>query len=411
MFVVAGVTGHVGAVVAQELIEKNQRIKVIVRDANKGMSWSQRGAEVAVGSLDDAAFLTSALKGATGFFALLPPNYGATDFYSYQRKTSDAIATAVKQSGVKHVVMLSSIGADLSEGTGPIKGLHYLENALRGTGVKLTAIRAGYFQENLVSAIGPAAQMEIFADFMGANDAPRPMIATKDIGLLAAKELMTPAQKSETIDLHGPSYSARQQALMLGTLLQKRLKIVNVPQTAWIETLMKAGFSKHISEVYAEMYGAFASGKITPHGDRFVEGTTGLEEVLPTVVAKSGAHANLFGWIEIPVKNLERAQTFYERVFELKTSPMEMGPNKMAMFPWVTGGTNAAGALVHGEGYTPSKNGVLAYMSVKSIEATLERVKASGGKVLSGKQGIGEHGCIANFEDSEGNRVAIHAMS
>src|SRR5689334_8721159 len=97
MFVVAGVTGHVGAGVAQELLSKGEKIEVIVRDAAKGAEWSKKGAEVAVGSLEDSAFLTGALKGADGFFTLMPPNYHLTSGISaFQRKTADAIAAGVK---------------------------------------------------------------------------------------------------------------------------------------------------------------------------------------------------------------------------------------------------------------------------------------------------------------------------
>src|SRR5580704_4546204 len=96
MYVVAGVSGHVGAVVAAQLLDKKEKIKVIVRDAKKGEAWSKRGAEVAVGSLDDQAFLTQALKNAKGFFTLLPPNYAAKDVYAEQHEVADAIAGAVK---------------------------------------------------------------------------------------------------------------------------------------------------------------------------------------------------------------------------------------------------------------------------------------------------------------------------
>src|SRR5262249_14474070 len=107
MFVVAGVSGHVGSIVAEQLLAKGQKVKVIVRDTAKGLAWSQKGAEVAVGALEDQAFLTGALRGAAGLFTLLPPNYQAADFYATQRKTADAITGAVKASGVPHVVILS----------------------------------------------------------------------------------------------------------------------------------------------------------------------------------------------------------------------------------------------------------------------------------------------------------------
>jgi len=284
MFVVAGVSGHVGSVVAEQLLAGGHKVKVIVRDAAKGAAWSRKGAEVAVGALEDQAFLTVALKGATGFFTLLPPNFAATDFYGFQRQTSDAIAAAVKANGVPHVVILSSVGADLAEGTGPIKGLHYLENVLRATGTQLTAIRAGYFQENAGNALQPARQMGIFPSFSPSADYPMPMIATRDIGALAAESLVSPAAKSEIVDLHGPAYSVRQVAEKLGAALGKTLQIVDIPQAAFVSTLQQAGMSQHVAEVFAEMYRGFASGNISPKGDRMVQGKTTLDEVIKTLV-------------------------------------------------------------------------------------------------------------------------------
>lgn len=283
MFVVAGVSGHVGSVVAEQLLAKGQKVKVLVRDAAKGAAWSNKGAEVAQGSLEDQAFLTSALKGATGFFTLLPPNFAAPDFFAFQKATSDTIAAAVKASAVPHVVLLSSVGADLPSGTGPIKGLHYLENALRATGTKLTAVRAGYFQENIANSLAPAKQMGIFPNFTPSADYPMPMIATKDIGALAAQALLSPPAKSENVDLHGPAYSIRQLAEKLGSALGKTLQIVDIPQSEWVGALSKAGMPAHVAAVFAEMYGAFASGTISPKGDRMVQGTTTVDEVLKTL--------------------------------------------------------------------------------------------------------------------------------
>ena len=280
MFVVAGVTGHVGSVVAKTLLAQKQKVQVIVRDGTKGKEWSQAGAEVAVGSLEDQAFLATALKGASGFFTLLPPNYQAADFFGTQKKTADAIASAVKQSGVPHVVMLSSIGADLAAGTGPIKGLHYLEEKLHATGVKLTAIRAGSFQENFHNVLGTARQAGIFPNFAPSADFPIPMIATRDIGAQAAQSLSSPPAKSEVVDLQGPAYSYRQVAEKLGRALGKSLKVVDIPAAGHVDALVQAGFSKNLAREFAEMYAGFASGKMVPRGDRLVQAKTGIDEAI-----------------------------------------------------------------------------------------------------------------------------------
>jgi uncharacterized protein YbjT (DUF2867 family) len=282
MFVIAGVTGNVGSVAAKQLLASGEKVKVLVRDQAKGANWSKAGAEVAVGTLDDVKFLAGALKGAEGFFTLLPPNYGASGIYALQRKQADAIAAAVKESGVPHVVMLSSVGADLAEGNGPIKGLHYLENALRATGTKLTAVRAGYFQENVKNSLGAAKNAGIFPNMTPSADYPMPMIATQDIGDLVAHELRFPSAKSEIVDLHGPAYSIRQVAEKLGAKLGKKLQIVDVPPQGQVAAMVQAGMSQEVAEIFAEMNAGFASGKIKPVGDRLKQGRTSID----TVIAK-----------------------------------------------------------------------------------------------------------------------------
>ena len=288
MFVISGATGHVGSAAAKELLAKKQPVKVVVRSAAKAEAWTKQGAQAAVGSLDDAAFLTNTLKGAAGFFAMIPPHYTAPDLYAAQRKTADAIAAAVKASGVPHVVMLSSVGADLDAGNGPIKGLHYLENVLRKTGTLLTAIRACYFQENVANSLAPARQAGIFPNMTGSADYAFPMIATKDIGALAAASLMSKPAKSEIVDLEGPSYSNRQAAELLGKALGKELKIVEVPAAGRVQAMMQGGLPEHLAKVFDEMYAGFQKGIIKPKGDRMVRGKTELAE---TVAAVAGAKA------------------------------------------------------------------------------------------------------------------------
>lgn len=285
MYVVAGVTGHVGSVVAKELLAKGKPVRVLVRTADKGAAYAKQGAEVAVGSLDDQNFLSGALKGASGFFTLLPPNYQAADFFGTQKKTADSIAGAVKASGVRHVVMLSSIGADRPSGTGPIRGLHYLENALRATGVTLTSIRAGSFQENVGMSLAPAKQMGIFPNFFPSAEFPLRLIATKDIGTLAARVLIDTPSKSETIDLVGPEYTNRQVAEKLGAALGKKLQVVDIPPAGAVDAMMKGGMPKHIAEIFAEMYEAGGKGLLAPAGDRLIQGATTLDETIKHVVA------------------------------------------------------------------------------------------------------------------------------
>lgn len=291
MFVIAGVTGHVGSVAAKELLARKKPVKAIVRDAKKGEAWSKLGAQVAVGALEDSAFLTQALQGAEGFFALIPPRFDVPDFFAYQKKMADGIAAAVKAAGTPHVVLLSSVGADLDAGNGPIKGLHYLEAALRATKTTLTAVRAGYFQENVGNVLVPAKQDGIFPNLSGSADYPFPMIATKDIGRLVAECLLNKPARSENVDLHGPSYSIRQAAQLLGKALGKELKIVDVLAAARVDALKRAGFNESLAKTFAEMYEGFEKGIIRPKGDRLVQGKTELAEVIAALTGSVKAAA------------------------------------------------------------------------------------------------------------------------
>lgn len=290
MYVIAGVTGHVGSVAAKALLAQKQKIKVLVRDAKKAEAWSKQGAEVAIGELEDAAFLTGALKGATGFFALLPPDMRPPDMFARQAAKADAIVAAVKSANVPHVVMLSSMGADHSSGNGPIRGTNYLETKLKETGAWLTIIRAGMFQENIGNSVATAKNLGVFFNMGGGSaDYALPLIATKDIGELVAKSLLQPAAKSEIIDLHGPAYSVRDQASKLGAAIGKELKIVDVPAAEVKDAYLKAGMPEHAAASFAEMLKFFASGVAKPVGDRFVQGSTTLDEVIKTAVSGPAA--------------------------------------------------------------------------------------------------------------------------
>lgn len=118
---------------------------------------------------------------------------------------------------------------------------------------------------------------------------------------------------------------------------------------------------------------------------------------------------NPVDWFEIPVTDINRAKRFYEDVFGVQISLNKVSQLEMGFFPMENNLYGAAGSLVKAEGYIPSHTGILVYFGVPDIETVLERIKHNGGKVLLSKTSIGEYGFIAHFEDSEGNRVALHS--
>ncbi|HEY4395950.1 MAG TPA: NmrA family NAD(P)-binding protein [Polyangia bacterium] len=283
-FVVAGVSGHVGSVVARDLLAAGDAVTVVVRDAKKGTDWSSRGAKVAVGSLDDAEFVATTVKGADGFFTLIPPHYATGDLYAAQRKSVDALAAGIKKGGVPLVVLLSSVGADRADKNGPIKGLFNAENKLRETGTKLVALRSGSFQENVAGAVAAAKQAGIYPNFLPSADIPAPQVATEDVGHAAAKLLRSPPARSEVVDLVGPAYSSRQLAEKIGKLLGKTLNIVDIPAAGHVAALKQAGVPADVAEAFAEMYAGFSGGLLVPKGDRTINVSTPIDEILPGLV-------------------------------------------------------------------------------------------------------------------------------
>jgi len=286
MYTIAGVTGNTGKVAANALLDSGQKVRVIVRDGAKGAAFAKRGAEVAVADLGDRDALASAFAGASGAYVLLPPNIASTDFRAYQDATSHAIASAVRSAGVPHVVLLSSVGAQLASGTGPVAGLHLTERLLSEIpGTNPTFVRAAYFMENVAGSFG-ALDKGVLPSFMPA-DLAVDMIATKDIGEAVAT-LLLEGPKDRVVNLAGPAHSYRDVAGLLTTILGKPIDVAEAPLDAIAPTLMGYGFSADMAGLYAEMIDGFAQRRIPwQKADRELKGKTSLETVLRGLLTRS----------------------------------------------------------------------------------------------------------------------------
>jgi uncharacterized protein YbjT (DUF2867 family) len=287
--VVAGATGRVGSVVARQLLAAGATPRVIVRSAATAREWQDRGADVAVGSLGDSGFLAGVLRGADGFFTLLPESVPPDEFHAARRGMADAIAAAVGASGVRRVVMLSAIAAALPDGSGPASDLHYCENALRATGAPTAALRACYFQDNVAGVLPVAAQNGVYPNLLGDADREFPMIATADVGQFAAEALTATAPIDEPIDLLGPRYSIRQVAAKLGLALGSPVEPVDVPSAEHVPALVRAGVPAPLARILAEMFAAFAAGRIAPAAARQMTGTTPIDQVIRECLDRSRA--------------------------------------------------------------------------------------------------------------------------
>jgi predicted enzyme related to lactoylglutathione lyase len=120
--------------------------------------------------------------------------------------------------------------------------------------------------------------------------------------------------------------------------------------------------------------------------------------------------ANPVNWFEIPVSDIVRATKFYESSMGFQLKLEEYGASKMAMFPMEDNVPNCSGSLVQQKDFLPSSQGTLVYFSVDDIEGVLKKVEGNGGKRIESKKSIGQYGFIGIFEDTEGNRIALHSM-
>lgn len=289
MYTITGVTGHVGSAAARELLHRGVPVRAVVRDPAQREEFSRQGAVTAVADLGDRVALSQALHGSDGAFVLLPTSPTGGD--AEHRRLADSIAGAVGDSGIRHVVMLSSIGADLSDGTGPIRWLHHLESRLGETGAVLSAIRSWHFQEK-VETILPAVLGEgVYPVFGDSADVPTQMIATHDIGRAVAETLLAPPSASQVIDLEGPVYTERDVATRLEAILGRALQVVTIPRPGWVGAMLDAGLPEPFAHELAALYDAEQNDLFHARGDRRYTCTTGIDETLRHVVEAATSRA------------------------------------------------------------------------------------------------------------------------
>lgn len=285
MFVVIGATGNTGSAVVETLLSNKQPVRVVVRSADKGADWKARGADVVIASLDDVSALTKAFDGAKGVYLLVPPNYGAEAWLADQRARMDRAAEAVKQSGIQHVVLLSSVGAQLPTGTGPIQASRYGEQALGAVAKSLTMLRPCYFMDNWAPVLGMAKAQGVLPTFI-APSAKIPMISTKDIGRIGAEQLLAGGKGKQTVEMAGPEeYSPDDVAAALGQILGKTVTAQQAPLRAVVPTFKSFGLSDEAARLFEEMYTAISRNAIEyEHPSSLVRGHVAITEALRAMV-------------------------------------------------------------------------------------------------------------------------------
>ena len=277
MYVITGATGNTGSIIARSLLGLGQKVRAIGRSADRLESLATDGAEPFVCDLHDAAALTKAFTGAKAVYAMLPPSTTSENYRADQDRVTNAIAQAVEKSGVEYVVSLSSIGADKPEGTGPVAGLHYLEQTLnRIPGLNALHLRAAYFMENTLAQIGIIHTMNITAGPLR-PDLTQPMIATRDIGSAAARALLdlkfSDKQTHELLGERDLSYT--EVAAIIGQAIGKPdLKYVQLPDEQIRGAFLQMGMSANVADLILEMSAALNSGHMKPLEERNEQNTT-----------------------------------------------------------------------------------------------------------------------------------------
>lgn len=296
MFVITGATGNIGSKTADILLAKGEKVRVVGRSRDKLQRFVDMGAEAAVGNLKDTAFLTKSFDGATGVFAMIPPECGTSDLRAYQNEIGASLATAIDRAGVGYVVNLSSQGADLPSGSGPIMGLRDQEERLnRFKGVNILHLRPTYFMENLLMQIPLINRLGIAASAIR-GDLEFAMIATRDIAACVAERLIKRDFTGTRVwDLLGQRDITLDEAFSVigGTIARPALKYVRLSYDEAATGLREMGISTDVARLFVEMSRALNEGLFGVGRPRTPENTTptSIEEFSATFAEVFAASA------------------------------------------------------------------------------------------------------------------------
>jgi uncharacterized protein YbjT (DUF2867 family) len=262
--IVTGSLGNISKPLAEKLLAENHDVTIISSKAEKKPLIEAMGAKAAIGSVEDVDFLTNVFKGADAVYTMVPPYFGASDWKKHIARIGENLATAVKSAGVKYVVNLSSVGAHMPEGCGPVSGLYYTEKALNNLeGVNAKHLRPGFFYTNFYANIGMVKHMGIIGSNYGAGT-PMMLADPDDIAAVAAEELTNLTFTGKSIRyIASDERTADEIAKTLGNAIGK-------PDLNWVEfgdadslsAMQQNGLPEEVAKNYVEMGTALRSGEM-----------------------------------------------------------------------------------------------------------------------------------------------------
>jgi uncharacterized protein YbjT (DUF2867 family) len=277
MYVVLGASGNTGHVVAKNLLARKQRVRVVGRDAAHLQSLAAEGAEIFIGDLTNAASLSLAFHKADAAYVMIPPNPTGDEFRAYQNRVGDAITTAAKNAGVKNLVVLSSLGAAEKSGTGPVVGLHELEQKLdQLDDANVLHLRAGYFMTNTLPQVGAIRTIGMAVGPIR-PDLKLPVIAPEDIGAAAADALLQLAFRGkQTQELQGQrDLDYTEIATIIGKAIGKPdLRYIHGPDDQIRAAMLQMGMTEDLVGLMLEMCAALNSGQMRALEPRTAKNTT-----------------------------------------------------------------------------------------------------------------------------------------
>jgi NAD(P)H dehydrogenase (quinone) len=283
MFAITGITGQVGGEVARNLLAAQQTVRGVARDVSKCQAWAERGCQLARADINNVAELTAAFEGVDGAFVLVPPNFDPSPDFSEARAISATLSAAIIAAHLPRVVYLSTIGA---QATRPNLLIQHtiIEEALRKLPVAISFLRPGWFMENSRWDVAPAKNGAL-QSFLQPLGKPVPMVATADIGRLAADLLQESWNGQRVVELEGPRrVTPNEIAATFARLLGHPVRAEAVPRDTW-EALFKSQGMKN-PEPRIQMLDGFNEGWIEfeskESGSR--KGKVALESILRTLI-------------------------------------------------------------------------------------------------------------------------------
>lgn len=289
-YVITGGAGNISKPIVLGLLAKNQSVTVVSRNEANVPELADAGAKTAIGSVEDADFLKNTFTGADAVYLIIPPNFAATNWVAYQQKVADNYTAAIQEAGVKKVVVLSSVGAHMGTGAGPVDALGYLEKKLEALeNVDALFLRPSYFMYNLFSMIPLIKQANIMGSNFGNTDEKLALVHTKDIAAVAVDALLSLSFTGKSVryiagDEKHPSEIA---ALLSEAIGKPGIPWVPFSDEQSLQGMLGAGLAATFAEGYTAMGAAIRSGEMQRdyYANRTELSPTKLTDFLPEFVS------------------------------------------------------------------------------------------------------------------------------